>query len=149
MDDHLMTQMPNTHTKRAAGCVVYRRDEAGALLVLLIHDKYGMWTLPKGHLEDGESEEQAALREVFEETNITGRLGPLVGRIEYVVRTKKGELRLKQVAFFLLHADGALASPQIDEGIRAAEWHAPAAALGLVGYPQAREVLSRAIEMLR
>jgi 8-oxo-dGTP pyrophosphatase MutT (NUDIX family) len=40
--------------KRAAGCIVYRYD-GGALLILLILDKYGRWTLPKGHLEPGES----------------------------------------------------------------------------------------------
>jgi 8-oxo-dGTP pyrophosphatase MutT (NUDIX family) len=49
-----------------AGCVVYRRDGAGAPLVLLIYDKYGRWTLPKGHLEPGETEQAAAVREVFE-----------------------------------------------------------------------------------
>ena len=51
--------------KRAAGCVVYRDDGAGARLILLIQDKYGSWTLPKGHLEAGEDEPAAAVREVF------------------------------------------------------------------------------------
>jgi len=135
-------------TKFAAGCVVYRYDAAGAPLLLLIHDKYGRWTLPKGHLEDGESEQAAARREVFEETGLSGDLGALVARIVYTVRSKRGLERLKQVAFFLLHANSSEARPQPEEGIRAAEWFAPDAALARIGYPQVRDVLAQAVAML-
>src|SRR5262245_8978422 len=127
--------------KRAAGCVAYRHD-AGALLILLILDKYGRWTLPKGHLELGESEEQAAAREMLEETAVAGALGPLIGRISYTV-VKNSRPRQKQVAFFLLRAADRHAAPQADEGIAAVEWFAPDAALALVGYPQVRELLVR------
>jgi 8-oxo-dGTP pyrophosphatase MutT (NUDIX family) len=128
---------------------VYRHDEVGAPVFLLIHDKYGSWTLPKGHLEDGESEAIAAAREVFEETGITGELGPLVGRIAYITRSKRGTPHSKQVAFFLLRAHSSAARPQADEGIRAAEWRSADEALGLIGYPQVRDILARAIGMLR
>ena len=142
-----MSQASNRPTKRAAGCVVYCYDGA-APLILLIHDQYGRWTLPKGHLKPGESEAAAAAREVLEETAIAGELGPLVGRITYAV-VKNGQPRQKEVAFFLLRADGGRAQPQADEGIRAAEWFAPAAALALAGYPQVREMLARAIDLMR
>ena len=131
--------------KRAAGCVVYCYD-GGALMVLLILDKYGRWTLPKGHLEPGESEAQAAVREVFEETAVDGTLGPLVARIAYSV-TKNGQPRPKQVAFFLLHAAGSRAAPQAGE-VAAVEWFTPDAALALIGYAQVREVLAQAIELI-
>jgi 8-oxo-dGTP pyrophosphatase MutT (NUDIX family) len=135
-------------TKRAAGCVVYRRDEAGALKILLIHDKYGNWTLPKGHLEDGESEAMAAAREVFEETCVAGEPGPLIDRIDYVVLSKGGRPRAKQVAFFLMPAASVAAIPQADEGISAASWFAPEQALVLIGYPQVRAIVARALQML-
>jgi len=141
-----MPEAANRATKRAAGCVVYRY-EGGTPLFLLIHDQYGRWTLPKGHLKPGESEADAAVREVLEETAIEGRLGPLVGRLSYPV-VKNGKPRQKEVAFFLLRADAGQAHPQADEGISAADWFAPEAALALVGYPQVRAVLMRAIEML-
>jgi 8-oxo-dGTP pyrophosphatase MutT (NUDIX family) len=139
-------QNDSTSIRRAAGCVVYRYDEAGALKILLIHDKYGRWTLPKGHLHDGESEPDAAAREVLEETGVTGVLGALIDRISYTVRGKRGEARPKQVAFFLMRAASAAATPQADEGISAAEWFAPDAALAQIGYPQVREVLARAFQ---
>ena len=143
-----MSQMPGLPTKLAAGCVVYRHDATGAPLLLLIHDQYGRWTLPKGHLEAGESEQTAAVREVLEETGLSGELGALVARIVYTVRSKRGMERLKQVAFFLLRADNSEAHPQAEEGISAAEWFAPEVALARIGYPQVRDVLARAVTML-
>ena len=95
---------PGLTLRRAAGCVVYRYDADGALWLLLIHDRYGKWTIPKGHLQESETDAQAAVREVFEETGIRGELGRQIGRIEYIVLTKKGERRLKRVTFFLLRA---------------------------------------------
>jgi 8-oxo-dGTP diphosphatase len=142
-----MAQPSDLPIRRAAGCVVYRHD-GGALSILLIRDKYGRWTLPKGHLEPGESEAQAAAREVFEETAIAGVLGSLIGRIAYTV-VKKGRPHAKQVAFFLLRATDSRAVPQAEEGIAAAEWFAPEAALVLIDYEQVRVVLAQAIELLR
>jgi len=142
-----MPEATNRAIKRAAGAVVYRYEGA-APLILLIHDQYGRWTLPKGHLKPGESEAAAASREVLEETAIAGELGPLVGRIDYTI-SKNGVPRPKEVAFFLLCATSSQATPQADEGIAAAEWFSPDAALELVGYPQVREVLARALALLR
>ncbi|MGI8595794.1 MAG: NUDIX hydrolase [Thermoleophilaceae bacterium] len=59
----------------AAGGVIRRTTEDGAVEVALIHrPKYEDWSLPKGKLEAGESHEEAALREVEEETGLTCRL---------------------------------------------------------------------------
>jgi 8-oxo-dGTP diphosphatase len=143
-----MSQTSTAPTKFAAGCVVYRYDAAGAPLLLLIQDKYARWTLPKGHLEDGESEHAAAVREVLEETGLSGQLGPLVARIVYNVRSKRGLERLKQVAFFLMRADSSEARPQTEEGISLAQWFTPEQALARIGYVQVRDVLARALPML-
>jgi 8-oxo-dGTP diphosphatase len=131
----------------AAGCVVYRYDEHGQLLILLIHDQYGKWTLPKGHLEAGESAEAAAVREVREETGITGELGAFVGTITYPVQ-KKGASYLKRVDFFLLHADGSDAVPEAAEGITAVEWFPPGEAEERAGYDQIRLVIARAATLI-
>jgi len=133
--------------RRGAGGVAYRYDIAGAPLILLIHDKYGFWTLPKGHLHDGESEATAAAREVREETGIAGEIGPLVARVDYVV-FKKGVAQDKQVAFFLLRAANDNAKPQGDEGISAVGWFAPTEAMLLIGYPQVRQVVAQALRMI-
>jgi 8-oxo-dGTP pyrophosphatase MutT (NUDIX family) len=143
-----MSQTPDQFIKYAAGCVIYRWGTARAPLLLLIHDKYGNWTLPKGHLKEGESEEAAAIREVLEETGISGQLGPLIGRIAYTVPSKKDLVRPKQVAFFLMHANDSAVRPQAEEGIRAAEWFASGEALALIGYSQVGDILVRALKMI-
>ena len=140
--------MPKSDLRRAAGCVAWRPGAGGAPELLLIHDQYGRWTIPKGHLDPGESEAEAAVREVWEETGVRGELGALVERITYQVMSKKGQARQKQVAFFLLRATAGEPVPQAEEGIAAAEWCAPADALARAGYPQVREVLARALELL-
>ena len=64
-----------TKTVRAAGGVVVRHAENGASEVLVVHrPAYDDWSFPKGKCEDGESEEEAAVREVEEETGLRCRL---------------------------------------------------------------------------
>lgn len=134
-------------TKTAAGGVVYCHDDSGQLRLLLICDKYGAWTLPKGHLDNDETEVQAAYREVFEETGVQCRIGPLVQRIEYPV-LKKGVWYSKTVAYFLAYAEYVTPEPQAAEGISAARWVDPSTALPLLGYERLHEVVQRALGML-
>ena len=64
-----------SETVRAAGGLVYRRREDGAHEILLVHrPAYDDWSFPKGKLEPGEREEDAAIREVEEETGLRCRL---------------------------------------------------------------------------
>ena len=74
---------------RAAGGVVVRDG-----CVLLVHrPKYDDWTFPKGKLERGESWEEAALREVEEETALVCELGDELGRTHYEVGGEPKEVR--------------------------------------------------------
>ena len=52
--------------EKSCGCIIF--NEKGE--ILLLHQNAGHWGLPKGHVEEGETEEQTAIREVKEETNI-------------------------------------------------------------------------------
>jgi len=57
--------------ERSAGFVVFTEREDGKRLYLLLHYPSGHWDFPKGHVEEGESEIRAALRELREETGLT------------------------------------------------------------------------------
>ncbi len=62
---------PSDNCVRAAGGVVWRRDGDGPARVLVVHrPRYDDWSLPKGKLDDGENGPDAAVREVFEETDL-------------------------------------------------------------------------------
>jgi 8-oxo-dGTP diphosphatase len=74
---------------RAAGGIVERDGR-----VLLVHrPKYDDWSFPKGKLDDGETWEEAALREVEEETGLRCELGDEVGRTHYLVLQGPKEVR--------------------------------------------------------
>jgi 8-oxo-dGTP pyrophosphatase MutT (NUDIX family) len=75
----------------AAGGVVWRRDPAGSEVeVVLVHrPRYDDWSLPKGKLDEGETDEQAALREVEEETSLVACLGPELPATTYLDRSGK------------------------------------------------------------
>ena len=95
---------PRTVMEMSAGGVIYRRA-GDTFEVALIHVR-SRWGLPKGHVEEGERVEQAALREVCEETGLEGKLARKLGDIRYSYRdkTKEGEpIRIsKRVHFFLM-----------------------------------------------
>ncbi len=132
--------------RRAAGGVVYH-EGGGGRAFLLIRDPYGRWSLPKGHLEGQESEAEAAVREVFEETGVRAEIGPLVARISYGF-SSGGRPIEKQVAFFLMRSDTSAAQPQTEEGITAVEWFAEREAAERIGYDQIRQVFHQALALL-
>lgn len=133
---------------RAAGGVVYTYGPGGELLILLISDRYGSRTLPKGHLEPGESDEEAAVREIAEETGIACALERLLTRVRYPIY-RRGTWRDKEVAYFLARAAYAEPTPAPDEGITIAEWARPEAALESLTYAQVREVVRQALAILQ
>lgn len=132
---------------RAAGGVVYTYDPTGALKLLVIRDRHGAWTLPKGHLESGERNEDAAQREISEETAITCVLERSLARVRYPIY-RKGIWHQKEVAYFLAHANFAEPVPAQDEGIVDACWLDPDEVLSRLSYPQVREVVEEALDLL-
>lgn len=91
--------------------------------ILLISTQGGRrWQLPKGHIEPGETPEQAAVREVMEETGVTGRVLAPLSAVEYWYN-ERGERRIhKQVAYFLLsYASGSAADFDANE-VSGAGW---------------------------
>ena len=116
----------------AAGGVVCRDGR-----VALVHrPKYDDWTLPKGKLDPGEADEQAALREVEEETGLRCRLGRELPSIRYDDRHGHS----KQVRYWEMEPESGEFVPndEVDE-IR---WLPPGEALALMTYDRDRDVLA-------
>ena len=100
--------MDVTRTIRAAGGLVHRVGADGVVEVLLVHrPAYDDWSFPKGKLEDGETEEEAALREVEEETGLRCRLEREIATSRY----RDARARSKTVRYWLMTpAGGVLAA---------------------------------------
>ena len=131
----------------SAGGVVYRLAE-GEPLFLLIRDSYANWGFPKGHLEAGERADEAALREVREETGLRDvQLRGAIDTIDWYFRFR-GRLIHKVCHFYLMETQELETAPQLAEGITACQWVAYEAASTAVSYTNARHVLRRAQEMV-
>ncbi|WP_051343608.1 deoxyribose-phosphate aldolase [Alicyclobacillus herbarius] len=138
--------MANEAVERAAGGLVVREGRRGRE-VLMIDDAYGHVAFPKGHLEPGERWEDAAVREIAEETGIAARiLGPL-GRVEYRIEREGRPIR-KQVRLFLLSPVDSSAEPvhQAEEvqGARYLPWDEAVKAHSERGYANWSWVLDKA-----
>ena len=124
----------------AAGGVLLRRDGDGQTRVAVIHrPKYMDWSLPKGKLEEGEGWQQAALREVEEETGYRCQPGAELPRVTYLDR--RG--RRKLVRYWVMEPLDGEFEPhsEVDE----LRWVTVPEAEELLTYPHDRELVVEAV----
>ena len=133
----------------SAGGVIYRKH-AGAIEIALIHVR-NRWGLPKGHVEKGESNSDAALREVREETGLEGRMRKKLGDIRYSYREKRTgrePIRIyKRVYFYLLRylkGDVRDHDHEVDE----ARWFPIEEAIQTLKFATERRMVKRALAVL-
>src|ERR687898_2122006 len=139
-------------TKRevSAGGVVYRREDDGIEVVLASRrTRRGdlAWGLAKGGIEDGESMEDAAVREVREETGIRAEIETSLGETRYFYVWEDVRIR-KTVHFFLMRSVGGDPDDRDDE-MEEVRWFPLERALKRAAYRGERDVLQRAAEILR
>jgi 8-oxo-dGTP diphosphatase len=122
----------------AAGGLVWRRGDDGVEVAVVHRPRYDDWSLPKGKLDEGEDFEQAALREVEEETGLRCKLGRTLGDTSY--RDRKD--RQKLVRYFEMEPGDGDFEPndEVDELC----WVALDAASDLLTYDFDRELIGKA-----
>jgi 8-oxo-dGTP pyrophosphatase MutT (NUDIX family) len=116
----------------------------------MIQDRVGRWTIPKGHVEPGESIEQTAVREVAEETGLTNlRLGERLDKLHFFYR-REGKLIFMTTHVFLMQAKGDTNAliPEDSEGIADAKWFDAVEAMGLVEYRDTERVFEVAFNKI-
>jgi len=113
--------------------------------ILLISTQAGRrWQLPKGHIEAGETPEQAAVREVAEETGVTGRVLAPLSAVEYWYN-ERGQRRIhKQVAYYLLsYTSGSTADFDASE-VSGADWFDWDEGIAKLSFDNERKVVQQA-----
>ncbi len=125
-----------TEVVQAAGGLIVRRREAELEIVVVHRPVHLDWSFPKGKLEEGETLEEAALREVREETGMQCRLLRFIGHTEYIDR--KG--RPKTVAYWVMAAlEGSFVpNDEVDE----LRWLSLDEASHLLSYPRDLELVA-------
>jgi 8-oxo-dGTP pyrophosphatase MutT (NUDIX family) len=148
---------------------VKREFSAGGVLVRRLRGRWmfaainprgrpeGLWALPKGLIDEGERAEQAAVREIEEETGARGRALAKLGDIRYVYTqswgppAERGQRVFKVVSFFLVRYSGGRLG-QIAEEMRrevaVARWLPLDDAAGLLAYKGEREMAAKALAMI-
>ena len=139
--------MAKTIEQISAGGIVFRKldDRIDVALIARTSPRRRIiWALPKGWVEPGETIPDAALREIREETGLTGRLVEPLGQIEYSFYSPEDSARIqKTVHFFLvefLSGDTADHDHEVDE----ARWWPLDAALAQMTYQSERQLMEKA-----
>lgn len=135
--------------QHSAGGVVYKK-EGGALKVCLISKRGGaVWALPKGRVNPGETPEEAAVREILEETGHLASVALRLDEIDYDFYWKENRtLYHKRVTFYLMPLEQESAGIRDDEA-DAVGWFPFGEALRRLSYLNEKEVLRQAQQILR
>jgi ADP-ribose pyrophosphatase YjhB (NUDIX family) len=141
---------PKSYAKRvdevsAGGLVVDHSGKNGLLIGRIDHkDASGqriLWSLPKGHIEEGETPEQAALREVAEETGIESAIERSLGVIDFWFMAG-GKRIHKTVHHYLFRETGGKLAPQESE-VDEVGWFPLSEIVERLAYPDEKKLISR------
>jgi 8-oxo-dGTP diphosphatase len=128
---------------RAAGGLLWRASDHGRQILIVHRRRYDDWTLPKGKLEKGESWEEAALREVEEETGCPASIDQFAGILSYTLGG-----RPKVVLFFHMSPLGKCKDFPMGSGMEvdASQWVTIHEAVQILSYEAERNLLLRESE---
>jgi 8-oxo-dGTP diphosphatase len=129
---------------RAAGGIVVRTTTEGPEVLVVHRPRYDDWSFPKGKQDEGETDEETALREVYEETAVRATLGPALGEVRY--RDQRG--RPKVVRYWIMEPiDDHFPPRRADDEVDLVRWCRPADAARLLTYAHDRALLDRLGEL--
>lgn len=140
-----------TRFEISAGGVVFKKEKDRIFVVLIAVKDGKIWTLPKGLVEKGEKLEDAALREVKEETGLTGQVLGRIDKIElWFFQTEDGEKvrHHKIVYYFLIKYEGGDINEH-DWEVDDVRWFEIEEAIEKVSYKKDKAILKKAYEMIK
>ncbi len=149
MDDGNPSESGRIPVKRAvsSGGVVFRPGTSGPEIAL-VRVGHGRWALPKGGLEDHETPEQAAVREVREESGLEAEIVDDLGEIDYWFYWKADNVRYHKFVHFYLMRYLAGSTADHDREVEESCWFPAEEAEQKVAYPTEAKVLALATELL-
>lgn len=126
--------------EKSCGIVVFKDNK-----ILLVHHNLGHWGIPKGHVELGETDEETAMREVFEETGISANI--IEGFKEKITYSPKENVE-KDVYFFVGEPTGNNLSPQLTE-VSEAKYIDINDSINTITYDDEKYILEKAIKFYK
>lgn len=131
-----------------AGGVIYRLKN-GEVEILLIQDAKNRWTIPKGHIELGETAKQTAVREIGEEAGLHDvKVLGWLGKINFRYR-RLNKLVLMTTQVYLVHALGDTNDIQKEDWMNGIRWFKFAEALEVIEYEDISKLMLLAMRRIR
>jgi ADP-ribose pyrophosphatase YjhB (NUDIX family) len=132
-----------------AGGIVYRRGKNGKIEILLIQDAKDRWTIPKGHIEEGERANETAEREIMEETGLQEMdVKSWLGKINFKYR-RQNSLVLMTTQIYLVQAQGDTNALTKEEWMNGIEWMPVNEALDKIEYEDIGKLILIALKRIR
>ena len=142
--------MAGTH-QTSAGGVVFKHLNSALRICLIARQNKGrkVWCLPKGHIEPNESLEETALREVQEETGLSGSILSPLGFITYHFFDSPNNKKIfKKVHFFLIrHRSGN--TKNHDDEVEEVRWFPLEKALEIIEYAGEKDILKKGVRKIK
>lgn len=132
-----------------AGGVIFRLTKKGELEILLVADHFDRWTIPKGHIEEGETAQETAIREIGEEAGLH-ELEPIcwLGKIHF--RYRRGNtLVLMSTQIYLFRALGDTNKIQKEDWMNGIKWFKFDEAVDIIAYEDIAKLMLLARSRLR
>lgn len=134
-----------------AGGVIFRHstDKPEKIEILLIQDSKERWTIPKGHIEEGESPREAAAREIEEETGLKKmEVLDWLGKINFRYR-RNNSLVLMTTEIFLVKATGDSSEVKPEKWMTSLAWMPAAEALDKIEYEDIGKLILLGLKKIR
>lgn len=132
-----------------AGGVIFRRTPKQEVEILLIQDAKNRWTIPKGHIEEGETAKETAEREIREETGLQEmKVLNWLGKIHFRYR-RASSLVLMTTEIFLVAAKGDTDKLQAEDWMNGIKWFPAAEALEKIEYDDIGKLILLAMKKIR
>ncbi len=132
-----------------AGGIVFRRTDDHKVEILLIQDAKDRWTIPKGHIEDGETAKQAAAREIGEEAGLHSvDVLDWLGKIHFRYR-RVDKLVLMTTQIYLVRAKGDTDAIKKEEWMNGIKWFPFTEALDVIEYEDIGKLMLIAMKKIR
>lgn len=146
----------NTKLQFSAGGIVYRKAGTRTEVVILTRGEGKIFCLPKGKIEKPETPQEAALREIGEETGLTGTIEKELGKITYWfysdednVPPQRGKARVHKTVYFYLVKYESGSTSDHDTDAEDVRWLPVDEALKILTYPSERQMVEKAGAILR
>lgn len=139
-----ITKLP---IEKFGGALVYSRDGAN-LYFAFVHDVFGYWTLSKGHIDNGEGEEDGTIKRIKEEIGLDIVIKEKLGQNSYVASHPEKGKTLKKVDYFLAESDYVPLMLEVSGGLDNARWFPLSEIPELRIYNDIIPLIAKAVEII-